>query len=194
MELRVLDGVMGDLGGGRSEVAATSGGPDLVGSLVHLRPATAADTPCLVPIRESPEVFRWWRGGSDLAAAIAEDLAESGASPYVICHLDRIVGWIQWSEETEPDYRFASIDIYLDPALHGRGIGSDAIRTLARYLFDARGHHRIEIDPATDNEQAIRCYTRVGFRPIGIRRRAERGNDGTWHDQLLMDLLVDELR
>jgi aminoglycoside 6'-N-acetyltransferase len=28
---------------------------------------------------------------------------------------------------------------------------------------------------------------------VGILRKAERGNDGTWHDSLLMDLLAEEL-
>lgn len=33
----------------------------------------------------------------------------------------------------------------------------------------------------------------VGFRPVGVMRRYERGADGDWHDGLLMDLLADEL-
>ena len=43
------------------------------------------------------------------------------------------------------------------------------------------------------NAAAIRCYSKVGFRPVGIMRQAERGNDGSWHDCLLMDLLADEI-
>ena len=88
---------------------------------------------------------------------------------------DATVGWIQWQEEEEPDYRHASIDIYVDPAVHGQGIGTDAVRTLARHLFHVHGHHRIEIDPAADNTAAIRAYTKVGFRPVGLTRRSERG-------------------
>jgi len=44
-----------------------------------------------------------------------------------------------------------------------------------------------------DNAAAIRCYSKVGFKTVGIRRRSERGNDRTWHDGLLMDLLAEEL-
>ncbi len=73
------------------------------------------------------------------------------------------------------------------------GVGSDAVRTLARYLFEERGHHRITIDPAAHNERAIRSYQRVGFRPVGVMRRYERGPDGSWHDGLLMDLLPEDL-
>jgi aminoglycoside 6'-N-acetyltransferase len=77
--------------------------------------------------------------------------------------------------------------------MHGRGLGTDAVRTLSRYLICERGHHRLMIDPAADNAAAIRSYTKVGFRQVGIMRRYERGPDGTWHDGLLMDLLADEL-
>lgn len=165
----------------------------LSGSLVHLRPATREDIPALVPIRETPEVRARWRGGDDMVAAVTEDLDESDSTSYVIEFEGRIVGWVQWSAEDEPDYRHASIDIYVDPAIHGRGVGTDAVQTVACYLIDDLGHHRLEIDPAADNEAAIRSYTKVGFRPVGILRRSERGDDGTWHDGLLMDLLAEEL-
>ena len=78
-------------------------------------------------------------------------------------------------------------------AVHGRGIGEDAVRTLAVHLVDDVGHHRLVIDPAADNEAAIRCYAKVGFRPVGVMRRYEQGPDGTWHDGLLMDLLAEEV-
>lgn len=65
---------------------------------------------------------------------------------------------------------------------------------VARHLVHDRGHHRLVIDPAADNEPAIRCYAAVGFRPVGIMRRYERDADGAgWHDGLLMDLLAEEL-
>ena len=105
----------------------------------------------------------------------------------------RVAGVIQWAAEEEPDYRHASIDIYLDPAVHGRGIGTDAVRTLATHLIEVEGFHRLVIDPAADNAAAIRCYAKVGFRPVGIMRQYERGADGTWHGGLLMDLLAAEL-
>ena len=105
----------------------------------------------------------------------------------------RVVGAIQWSAETEPDYRHASIDIYLDPSVHGRGVGTDAVRTLARHLTVDKGFHRLVIDPAADNAAAIKCYSKVGFRPVGKMRKYERGSDGTWHDGLLMDALAEEL-
>ncbi|MFC5001193.1 GNAT family N-acetyltransferase [Dactylosporangium cerinum] len=165
----------------------------LHGALVTLRPATATDIPALAGIRATPEVYERWRGGADLAAAVAEDLADPDTHPLVIEHHDQVVGMIQWSAETDPDYRHAGIDIYLDPKVHGQGLGTDAVRTLAQHLFADHGHHRIVIDPAADNTAAIRCYGKVGFQPVGVMRRYERDPDGSWHDGLLMDLLADEL-
>ena len=58
------------------------------------------------------------------------------------------------------------------------------------YLFRHRGHHRLTIDPAAANDRAIRCYAKVGFRPVGVMRAYERGLDGRFHDGLLMDMLA----
>jgi aminoglycoside 6'-N-acetyltransferase len=165
----------------------------LSGTLVRLRAAVAADVPALAAIRAAPPVFQRWGGDDDLAGAVAADLADPGTQVLVVLHEDRIVGAVQWSEEDDPDYRHAGIDIYLDPAVHGRGLGTDTVRTVARHLIDDLGHHRLVIDPAADNHAAIRCYAKAGFRPVGIMRRYERGPDGTWHDGLLMDLLAGEL-
>ena len=102
-----------------------------------------------------------------------------------------IAGMIQYSEELEPKYRHASIDLFLDPLLHGRGLGTLAVREVVRILVEDRGHHRITIDPAVDNAAAIRAYGKVGFRPVGIMRCYERDADGKgWHDGLLMELLA----
>ncbi len=164
----------------------------LCGTSVRLRLALADDIPDLVRIRGTPEVAARWRGGTDLRTAVESDFAEPGVVAYVIELEQEIVGWIQWQPEDEPDYRHASIDIYVDPAVQGRGVGSDAVRTLARHLVVQHGYHRIVIDPAADNDAAIRAYAKVGFRPVGVMRQYERGPDGDWHDNLLMDLLADE--
>lgn len=165
----------------------------LPGSRVVLRPATMEDVAELARIRATPEVYHRFGGGEDLVATVTDELADEDVHCYVIECDGRVVGGIQFSEETDPDYRHAQIDIYVDPVVHGRGIGTDAVRTLARHLVADRGHHRLTIDPAADNAAAIACYRTVGFRPVGVMRRYERGPDGNWHDGLLMDLLADEL-
>jgi aminoglycoside 6'-N-acetyltransferase len=166
--------------------------PVLVGQLVRLRPVVPADHARLEAILAEPSVARWWTAASEAGAA-ADWLAGDEALHLVIEHDGTVVGSMQVEEELDPDYAFASIDLFLASEAQGRGFGPDAIRAMARYLFDEAGHHRITIDPSATNERAIRAYAKVGFRPVGVMRAYERNADGTWHDNLLMDLLAGEL-
>lgn len=157
---------------------------------VSLRRAEAGDVAALAAIRSSPEVVARWGEGDET------DVRESLAGEAHVVLLDGvIVGLVQCHEELDPEYRHASIDVYLSPSVHGRGVGTEAVRQVARLLFD-RGHHRITIDPAADNAAAIRCYEKVGFKPVGVMRRYERlvgAGPEDWHDGLLMDLLPEDL-
>ena len=156
-----------------------------------LRPGCPEDAEKLVRIRKEPEVALRW-GGDDIEEEIGEEFI--GTEGFVIEVDGDVVGAIQYGEEDDPMYRHANVDIFLATSHHGQGLGAEAIRLLARHLFEERGHHRLTIDPAADNAAAIRAYEKVGFRPVGVMRDYERGPDGVWHDGLLMDLLRDELR
>lgn len=162
----------------------------LAGRSVRLRPGTHDDVSRLLAILREPEVSRRW-GTFDAAEVDAQFVEDDHA--FVIEMDGEAIGAIQYDEEDDPMYRHANIDLFLTAARHRQGLGTDAIRALAHHLIDERGHHRISIDPASDNAAAIAAYERVGFRRVGIMRRYERGPDGTWHDGLLMDLLADEL-
>lgn len=167
--------------------------PDhLDGDLVRLRPTSASDREALIAIRSTDEVRKRWRG-DDLHAEFAKGLADDETNLFTIeDQSGNIVGLVQFGEEDDDEYRHASIDIYIDPDVHRRGYASDAIRTLVAYLFDERGHHRLTIDPAADNQHAIDCYAKVGFSPVGIMRAYERQADGSWADGLLMDMLASD--
>jgi len=163
----------------------------LRGERVLLRPLEERDFDRLVEIGVEPEVALWWPGITHA------ELAEAAAGGDVVAlavELDgRVAGMIQFHEEDEPDFRHAGMDVFLSAECHGRGLGADAVRTLARHLIEERGHHRLTIDPAAANERAIRCYERVGFRRVGIMRRYWRDPAGEWQDGLLLDLLAGEL-
>jgi aminoglycoside 6'-N-acetyltransferase len=153
-----------------------------------LRPLAPGHEEELLRIHRTPQVMRWWDVPDD---GFPWDEPES--TRFTIEVDGRVAGLIQYWEETDPKYRHAGIDVFLDPALHGHGLGTEAVRRVVRLLFDERGHHRITIDPATGNTAAIRAYEKAGFRPVGVMRRYERdvGGDG-WHDALLMELLAGE--
>ena len=92
------------------------------GELV-LRPLAAGDERELLRIHGTPEVMRWWDAPDD---AFPWDEPESTR---LTIEVDgAVAGLIQFSEELEPKYRHAEIDLFLDPALHGRGVGTAAVR------------------------------------------------------------------
>lgn len=155
---------------------------------ITLTPTAEQDGPALRALHSTPEVAQWW----DLPAPGFPMEDEPESTRFTIRHGDEIVGLVQYGEENEPKYRSASIDIFVGPDFHRRGIGTQAIRMVLELLITERGHHRITIDPAAHNHAAIRCYEKAGFRPVGIMRLAERDSDGKgWHDALMMDLVVE---
>jgi aminoglycoside 6'-N-acetyltransferase len=164
----------------------------LDGGVIHLRPAKAADAAALAAILGDPTVGLWWQV-PDVDADVAELLGDPELAIWLVEEAGAVLGLVMAGEETDPMYRHASIDIAIVASGQGRGLGPDVVRTVARWLIDRRGHHRLIIDPSAENERAIAAYAKVGFRPVGRLRAYERWRDGSWHDGLLMDLLADEL-
>jgi aminoglycoside 6'-N-acetyltransferase len=162
------------------------------GERVRLRPLRPEDVPALAVAGAEPEVARWWPGITEeelLAKAQGRDDVEA----FAVEHEGELAGLIQFWEEPDPEFRHATIDLFVAPQFHGRGLGRDAVRTLARWLVTERGHHRLTIDPALENERAIRCYEAAGFKRVGVLRRYWRDPSGAWRDGLLLDLLAEEL-
>jgi RimJ/RimL family protein N-acetyltransferase len=165
---------------------------ELVGEQVVLVPVADDHVAALKRIRRTAEVRARW---GDVNAEPEWPFDDPGTVAYVVMVEGEVRGLVQYAEEDDSAYRHASIDIFLDPAVHGKGVGRDAVRAVARHLIDDRRHHRLVIDPAADNEAAIRAYSAVGFRPVGVMRQYERDADGAgWHDGLLMEMLAGELR
>jgi len=174
--------------GGREDV------PILEGELARLRPMVESDRPALIQVLADPTVIEWWDTRGPEHSATELIAGEPGWFVWAIEVDGALAGSIQATEEADPDYRHAGVDIFMSAPFQGRGIGTDAVRTVARWLFEERGHHRLTIDPAAANARAIRTYEKVGFKPVGVMRQYERGTHRTFHDGLLMDMLRGELR
>ena len=158
------------------------------GPRVELVPVAPEHRERLDELRRLPEVVRWWKEprGDWLAA-------EADTFRYAVLLEGEIVGYAQWWEDTSPLYRHAGVDLFLDPAVHGRGIGTETLRVLSAHLIDEHGFHRLVIDPEVENEAAIASFRKVGFKPVGVMRSYIREGPDEWKDGLLMDLVADEL-
>jgi aminoglycoside 6'-N-acetyltransferase len=163
--------------------------PTLTGERVTLRPARDEDAAALASIAAAPEVARWI--GHYDEPRVREELIVHGQTFTVVIDGD-VAGWLNIEPEEWHEYRHVVLDIFLATPLHGRGLGPEALRLAIRH-FIAQGHHRFTVDPAADNERAIKAYASVGFRPVGVMRAYERHQPRGWHDNLLMDLLAEEL-
>jgi aminoglycoside 6'-N-acetyltransferase len=160
----------------------------LKGPRVDLEPLAARHHERLRELRREPEVVRWWQEPRD---DFLEE--EEGVHKYAVLLAGEVIGFAQWYADNDPMYRHAGVDLFLDPAFHGRGLGTETVRVICVHLIDDLGFHRIVIDPEVENEAAIASYRKVGFKPVGVMRRYSRDRFGVWKDGLLMDLLAEEL-
>ena len=162
----------------------------LRGQRVVLRAITETDLTLFAEMLREPSVARWW--GDYSTDRLRRELVQDPSVEAFAVEVDgAFVGIVDFCEETDPDYHFAALDITLGASYHRQGLGSDALRTLIAYLAGERRHHRLTVDPAAANENAIRFYESLGFEKVGIMRRYERLPDGSWRDGLLMDLIVE---
>lgn len=165
--------------------------PTIEGERLTLRPLTDDDVEILLLAIYEPGTVEWWGDTSDPDYQ-REGLRNEG-NAFAIVVNDEVAGWLCFHEETEPDYRHVAFDILLRPAFQHQGLGADALSLLTRWFVDVHGHHRFTIDPSAENYRAIKAYAGVGFKPVGILRKAERAPSGHWRDSLLMDLLAEEM-
>src|SRR3977135_4054930 len=143
-------------------------------SLLEIRPATAADLPFITDIYEHAV-----RYGTATFELIPPDLAEmrrrfdvlmEGGFPYFAAALDgRVAGFAYAAAyRPRPAYRFTVENtIYLQPAIHRRGIGLQLLQALIAES-ERRGYRQmIARIGDSANAGSIGVHTRCGFRMIG---------------------------
>jgi aminoglycoside 6'-N-acetyltransferase len=157
------------------------------GERLVLEPVGPEHAERLVELRSTPEVARWWNAPPD--GWPLEDEPDMAALAVVLD--GEVVGYVQFWEDPDPDSRHADVDIFIGPGAQDHGLGSEAMRTVVRHLIEERGHHRITLSTAVDNARAIHVYEKIGFRRVGVMRKASRRHrTGEWEDELLMELVV----
>lgn len=97
---------------------------------------------------------------------------------------------------TSINWKLRSADMAIVMGAEGqrnRGIGTEAIGLMLEYAFLTLGLERVELEVATANARAIRCYEKAGFRHEGVKRHAFR-IDGEYADLAVMAVLSGEWR
>jgi RimJ/RimL family protein N-acetyltransferase len=78
-----------------------------------------------------------------------------------------------------------------DPAMRGRGYGSDAMRVLLRFAFMDMNLNCIALEVFSYNKPALAAYRKLGFKDDGVLR-AYLYRDGEYYDMHLMSMLRGE--
>jgi len=79
--------------------------------------------------------------------------------------------------------------IYLHQEYQNVGLGT-ALMNQAITLARERRLHRVELTVVADNHRAIRLYEKVGFQREGLKRENYLGEDGKYHDEIIMGILL----
>ncbi len=103
---------------------------------------------------------------------------------------NRIVGHLQISIGTNPPFRSkGDLFVYLRDDYQNLGLGVALMREAIR-LARERRLHRVELTVVADNHRAIRLYETVGFQHEGVKRENYLGEDGKYHDEIIMGIIL----
>jgi L-amino acid N-acyltransferase YncA len=120
-------------------------------------------------------------------------LAEPDRFPVLVAEEDgTVLGWARVSPySTVPAYSgVGELQIYVDPAARGRGVGTDLTESTFR-AAEAAGYWKLIGKLFPDNEPSRALLRRCGFRDVGLHHRHGR-LDGQWRDVLVVERLVGE--
>jgi aminoglycoside 6'-N-acetyltransferase len=149
----------------------------LIGDRVVLRVATEADADMLVAWHAQPDISRQWDHETFSHDEIIARLRRNSVDPYVIEEDGKPVGYIQaWFDDDESR---AGLDMFLIASARGRGLGSDAARTLTRWVLAQPLIHRVTVDVYTSNTAALKAWEKAGFHVVS-QEAPDEENEEPW--------------
>jgi RimJ/RimL family protein N-acetyltransferase len=172
----------------------------LRGTRVQLRAIEPSDYAVFHAWLNDPEVMVFWgRPGNTQSlsevSANEEAQARRGTSrKYVIETLEgETIGQIDYYD-LDLVARSAWTSIMIAKPDHwGGGYGTDAMRTLLRYLFDDLGLHRVTLTAIAENVRAQKSYLKNGFVQEGVLRDWMYFG-GAHHNCVIMGVLAEDFR
>jgi ribosomal-protein-alanine N-acetyltransferase len=141
-----------------------------------IRALTFDDMPAVVAIEARAHAFPWSSG----------NFQDGLASNYYMVVMERgstIIGYGVVQIILDEGHL---LNITIDPALHGQGLGRELLLHLLDYARHRTDTLFLEVRPS--NHRAIELYQRSGFNEIGLRRNYYPARGGGREDALLMAL------
>jgi RimJ/RimL family protein N-acetyltransferase len=80
--------------------------------------------------------------------------------------------------------------MYLHQDFHNVGLGAAMLPKLLE-LARREGLHRVGLTVVAENARAVRLYEKFGFKVEGVLKDAYFGEDGKYHDELAMALILE---
>lgn len=172
----------------------------LTSDRLTLRSPDISDAPARFALGNTPEIHRMFGGDPADFRPLTEEGAEAWVGmlsreryAWVIELEGKLVGSIRLHDVNPADRRASLAIGLLDTDVLGKGVGTEAMRLVAAYAFDAIGLHRLVVRVLSFNTRAIAAYEKVGFQIEGTLREAAFIS-GEYHDDLIMGLLDRDLR
>ena len=83
---------------------------------------------------------------------------------FIILAGNKAIGQVNYNEINREN-NSVELDIFIaEDADKNKGYGTDALKTLTKYLFQKMNIQLCEIEPITKNPRAIRAYEKAGFK------------------------------
>jgi L-amino acid N-acyltransferase YncA len=109
---------------------------------------------------------------------------------YLVARVDgKVVGGASIHPKTDKHAHIASYGIFIDKNCRNLGLGTTLTQELIS-IAKNRGLEILQLSVYATNKKAFHVYRKCGFEEAGRLRRGIKFPDGTYTDEILMELLL----
>jgi RimJ/RimL family protein N-acetyltransferase len=164
-----------------------------------LHPPTLDDTDAIFALVSNPALPRYmtWAAHTERQQTVdflqfqLDAAAANTGCAWTIEHAGHPVGHISldsirwWIRAVRVDA--AELGYWIAPALHGKGLMTEAGRAVMEFAFGPLGLHKVNVSCLDENVASRRVIEKLGFRACG-RSEDDVWRDGRWHAHLRYEL------